>query len=45
VMPKLRGVLPQCDGDERFWCKPLAKRVTAGGLPTASSYEHIPEHA
>jgi hypothetical protein len=33
VMPKLRGLLPECEGDERFWCHPIAKRVTAGSLP------------
>jgi hypothetical protein len=33
VMPKLRGVLPACDGDERFWCHPLESRVTPGSLP------------
>ena len=33
VMPKLRGLLPETEGDDRFWCKPLAKRVTPGSLP------------
>jgi hypothetical protein len=42
VMPKLRGLLPECEGDGRFWCKPLAKRVTAGSLPAAA---RVPEHA
>ncbi|MGH7011821.1 MAG: hypothetical protein ACREEX_13390, partial [Caulobacteraceae bacterium] len=33
VMPKLRGVLPACEGDERFWCHPLSKRAEPGSLP------------
>jgi alkanesulfonate monooxygenase SsuD/methylene tetrahydromethanopterin reductase-like flavin-dependent oxidoreductase (luciferase family) len=33
VMPKLRGLLPETAGDDRFWCKPLAKRVAPGSLP------------
>ncbi|MBA3811996.1 MAG: LLM class flavin-dependent oxidoreductase [Caulobacteraceae bacterium] len=36
VMPRLRGALPACEGDERFWCKPLARRVAAGALPGAA---------
>jgi alkanesulfonate monooxygenase SsuD/methylene tetrahydromethanopterin reductase-like flavin-dependent oxidoreductase (luciferase family) len=36
VMPKLRGLLPETAGDDRFWCKPLAKRATPGSLPKAS---------
>jgi hypothetical protein len=33
VMPKLRGMFPEYASDERFWCHPIAKRVTAGSLP------------
>ena len=33
VMPKLRNMFPDYAGDNRFWCKPLAKRVSAGSLP------------
>jgi hypothetical protein len=33
VMPKLRGLLPECEGDERFWCHPLARRAAPGSLP------------
>jgi alkanesulfonate monooxygenase SsuD/methylene tetrahydromethanopterin reductase-like flavin-dependent oxidoreductase (luciferase family) len=33
VMPKLRGLLPETAGDDRFWCKPLARRVMPGSLP------------
>ena len=33
VMPKLRGLFPEYANDDRFWCKPLAKRVTPGNLP------------
>ena len=33
VMPKLRGMFPEFANDDRFWCKPLAKRVTPGNLP------------
>jgi alkanesulfonate monooxygenase SsuD/methylene tetrahydromethanopterin reductase-like flavin-dependent oxidoreductase (luciferase family) len=39
VMPKLRGLLPETAGDDRFWCKPLAKRVAPGSLPP------VPERA
>ncbi len=35
VMPKLRGLHPELANDDRFWCKPLAKRVTPGSLPKA----------
>jgi hypothetical protein len=35
VMPKLRNVFPEFEGDDRFWCKPLEKRVRAGSLPPA----------
>jgi alkanesulfonate monooxygenase SsuD/methylene tetrahydromethanopterin reductase-like flavin-dependent oxidoreductase (luciferase family) len=34
VMPKLRNMFPDYDSDDRFWCKPLAKRVRPGSLPT-----------
>jgi hypothetical protein len=33
VMPKLRGALPECEGDDRFWCKPLSRLATPGSLP------------
>jgi len=33
VMPKLRNIFPEHADDNRFWCKPLAKRVRAGSLP------------
>jgi alkanesulfonate monooxygenase SsuD/methylene tetrahydromethanopterin reductase-like flavin-dependent oxidoreductase (luciferase family) len=40
VMPKLRGMFPEWESDERFWCHPIAKRVTAGSMlppqPTAA---------
>jgi alkanesulfonate monooxygenase SsuD/methylene tetrahydromethanopterin reductase-like flavin-dependent oxidoreductase (luciferase family) len=36
VMPKLRNLFPEYSGDGRFWCKPLAKRATPGGLPVES---------
>src|SRR5580693_5840430 len=34
VMPKLRNVFPDYADDDRFWCKPLARRVTPGSLPS-----------
>jgi len=33
VMPKLRNVFPEYADDSRFWCHPLAKRVTPAALP------------
>jgi alkanesulfonate monooxygenase SsuD/methylene tetrahydromethanopterin reductase-like flavin-dependent oxidoreductase (luciferase family) len=33
VMPKLRGIFPEYASDKRFWCKPMANRVSAGSLP------------
>ena len=33
VMPKLRNMFPEYADDDRFWCKPIAKRVTPGALP------------
>ncbi len=33
VMPHLRGMFPDYKDDNRFWCKPLAKRVKPGSLP------------
>jgi alkanesulfonate monooxygenase SsuD/methylene tetrahydromethanopterin reductase-like flavin-dependent oxidoreductase (luciferase family) len=33
VMPKLRDIFPEYADDQRFWCKPLAKRVKPGALP------------
>ena len=33
VMPKLRNMFPEHADDQRFWCKPMAKRVKAGSLP------------
>ena len=37
VMPKLRNMFPDCADDNRFWCQPLEKRVSAGRLPTDAS--------
>jgi alkanesulfonate monooxygenase SsuD/methylene tetrahydromethanopterin reductase-like flavin-dependent oxidoreductase (luciferase family) len=34
VMPKLRSRFADFGEDGRFWCKPLAKRVRAGSLPS-----------
>jgi alkanesulfonate monooxygenase SsuD/methylene tetrahydromethanopterin reductase-like flavin-dependent oxidoreductase (luciferase family) len=34
VMPHLRGMFPDFADDDRFWCKPLEKRVKAGSLPS-----------
>jgi hypothetical protein len=34
VMPKLRDIFPEQAADNRFWCKPMANRVSAGALPT-----------
>ncbi len=45
VMPKLRSLLPECEGDERFWCHPLEKRATSGSLPTPYRPARAPEHA
>ncbi|HKV05357.1 MAG TPA: LLM class flavin-dependent oxidoreductase [Candidatus Acidoferrales bacterium] len=36
VMPKLRNIFPEYADDNRFWCKPLAKRATPGNLPADS---------
>jgi hypothetical protein len=33
VMPKLRSAFPEYADDQRFWCKPLAKRAKPAGLP------------
>lgn len=33
VMPHLRDMFPDYKDDNRFWCKPLAKRVKPGSLP------------
>ncbi len=33
VIPKLRDVFPEYANDSRFWCHPLAKRVTPAALP------------
>ena len=33
VMPKLRGMFPEWESDERFWCHPIAKRAVPGSLP------------
>ena len=35
VMPKMRGMFPEYENDERFWCHPI-KQVKAGNLPTES---------
>jgi alkanesulfonate monooxygenase SsuD/methylene tetrahydromethanopterin reductase-like flavin-dependent oxidoreductase (luciferase family) len=42
VMPKLRNVFPEFASDDRFWCKPIANRVTAGSLPAAPARAPIP---
>ena len=42
VMPHLRGLFPEYADDGRFWCKPLAKRVTPGSLPAAPVRAPIP---
>jgi alkanesulfonate monooxygenase SsuD/methylene tetrahydromethanopterin reductase-like flavin-dependent oxidoreductase (luciferase family) len=34
VMPHLRNIFPDFADDDRFWCKPLDKRVKAGALPS-----------
>ena len=34
VMPKLRNIFPEHAADNRFWCKPMANRVSPGALPT-----------
>ena len=36
VMPKLRHLFPEYADDQRFWCKPLAKRAKPGELPVDS---------
>jgi alkanesulfonate monooxygenase SsuD/methylene tetrahydromethanopterin reductase-like flavin-dependent oxidoreductase (luciferase family) len=36
VMPKLRNIFPEHDTDNRFWCRPMANRVSAGALPPES---------
>jgi hypothetical protein len=33
VMPKLRGMFPEWESDERFWCHPIARRAVPGSLP------------
>jgi len=33
VMPKLKGMFPEWESDERFWAHPLKRRVTPGSLP------------
>lgn len=35
VMPKLRGLLPKCEGDTRFWARPVTSPATPGSLPAA----------
>jgi hypothetical protein len=42
VMPKLRNVFPDYADEDRFWCKPIAKRVKAGSLPAAPAQAPIP---
>jgi hypothetical protein len=42
VMPKLRNVFPDWADDDRFWCHPLNKRVTAGSLPASPARAPIP---
>ena len=34
VLPKLRNMFPDYADDNRFWCKPIAKQVSAGRLPS-----------
>jgi alkanesulfonate monooxygenase SsuD/methylene tetrahydromethanopterin reductase-like flavin-dependent oxidoreductase (luciferase family) len=34
VLPKLRNMFPDYADDNRFWCKPIAKQVSAGHLPS-----------
>jgi alkanesulfonate monooxygenase SsuD/methylene tetrahydromethanopterin reductase-like flavin-dependent oxidoreductase (luciferase family) len=34
VLPHLRNIFPDYADDDRFWCKPMNKRVTAGSLPS-----------
>jgi alkanesulfonate monooxygenase SsuD/methylene tetrahydromethanopterin reductase-like flavin-dependent oxidoreductase (luciferase family) len=34
VMPKLRNIFPEHAADNRFWCQPMANRVSPGALPT-----------
>jgi hypothetical protein len=41
VMPKLRGLFPEYDNDQRFWCRPLPKRATPGDLPAESQVEAL----
>lgn len=33
VMPQLRSIFKEYDDDDRFWCKPIASRASAGQLP------------
>jgi hypothetical protein len=33
-MPKLRNIFPEHAADNRFWCRPMANRVSPGALPT-----------
>ncbi len=34
VLPKLRNMFPEFASDTRFWCKPIARQVSAGRLPS-----------
>jgi alkanesulfonate monooxygenase SsuD/methylene tetrahydromethanopterin reductase-like flavin-dependent oxidoreductase (luciferase family) len=34
VMPRLRSIFPEHAADNRFWCQPMANRVSPGALPT-----------
>jgi len=34
VLPKLRNMFPDYADDNRFWCKPIVKQVSAGRLPS-----------
>ncbi len=36
VMPKLRNIFPEHAADDRFWCRPMTDRVSAGALPAES---------
>ena len=44
-MPKLRNMFPDFADDNRFWCKPMAKRVTAGSLPSEREAALVGEQA
>jgi len=41
VMPHLRNIFSEYADDDRFWSKPLAKRVSAGALPADSEVSSV----